>query len=307
MLEEVFNYFIKYGEIENTSIKFDKSNKSRGFGFVIFKNSSSMMQALKNSNHFINGKIVECKEALPRVNLCPKPSSNDSIIKDSSSNLINTNYYKNKIFVGGLGDLNENIIEAYFSQFGKIEKILLMKDTNTKKSRGFGFIIFDEQDTIELILSIPRHVIHNKLVDCKRSFPKNHLEANVFELPKGINQMPIESDYIKESKINITFPKITKFKYVTEQSREIEMKSNSIFNFKPLDLKLNISDYYNYKINKTVESGFNCTINNINKAYDELLKNDNYEESGVGCLILTNKTNLLQKELEKNRNLFKPF
>lgn len=268
-----------------------------------------MMQALKNSNHFINGKIVECKEALPRVTQSTKTPSNNNLTNDSSS-LINTNYYKNKIFVGGLGDLSENFIDAYFSKFGKIEKILLMKDNNTKKSRGFGFIIFDDEESIELILSIPRHIISGKLVDCKRSYPKNHLEANVFDVPKEINQMPFENDDIKETKINIplSLPKITKIRYVTEQSREIEtVKTNSILHFKPLDFKLNIADYYNYKINKTIESGFNCTINNINKAYEELLKNDNYEESDVGCVIMTNKTSLLQKELEKNRNLFKPF
>jgi RNA recognition motif-containing protein len=267
-----------------------------------------MLQALKNPNHYINGKIVECKEALPKTPLSTKPSSNESLNKDINSSLINTNYYKNKIFVGGLGDLNENIIESYFSKYGKIEKILLMKDPNTKKSRGFGFIIFVDEESIELILSIPKHIINFKVVDCKRSYPKNHLDTNVFDVPKEINQMPNDINIYKESKTALVLPKLTKIKLLFEQTKDKETEeNNSVFNFKHLDFKLNISDYYNYKINKQVENSFNCTINNINKAYDELLKSDNNHEFDVGCIVITNKTSLLQKELDRNKKLFQPF
>ena len=47
-----------------------------------------------------------------------------------------------KMFVGGLHpNLTTKSLIAYFSQFGKIEKGIIMTDKKTGKSRGFGFVL----------------------------------------------------------------------------------------------------------------------------------------------------------------------
>ena len=58
------------------------------------------------------------------------------------------------MFVGGLHPslTTENLIN-YFSQFGQIEKGIIMTDKVTGKSRGFGFIIFSNKETIDKIMS----------------------------------------------------------------------------------------------------------------------------------------------------------
>jgi transformer-2 protein len=38
----------------------------------------------------------------------------------------------------------ESDLEAKFVQFGKIRSIKIIKDSNTRKSRGFGFVTFEE-------------------------------------------------------------------------------------------------------------------------------------------------------------------
>ena len=38
----------------------------------------------------------------------------------------------------------ENDLEAKFQQFGVIKSIKIIKDSNTRKSRGFGFVTFEE-------------------------------------------------------------------------------------------------------------------------------------------------------------------
>ncbi|XP_043921242.1 RNA-binding motif protein, X chromosome [Protopterus annectens] len=49
-----------------------------------------------------------------------------------------------KLFVGGLNrETNEKALEAVFSKYGKIADILLMKDRETNKSRGFAFVTFE--------------------------------------------------------------------------------------------------------------------------------------------------------------------
>ncbi|XP_071069524.1 RNA-binding motif protein, X chromosome-like isoform X2 [Dasypus novemcinctus] len=49
-----------------------------------------------------------------------------------------------KLFIGGLSqETNEKALEAVFGKYGPIAEVLLMKDRETNKSRGFAFITFE--------------------------------------------------------------------------------------------------------------------------------------------------------------------
>lgn len=49
-----------------------------------------------------------------------------------------------KLFIGGLNtETTEKALEQYFSKYGRIVEVLLMKDRETNKSRGFAFVTFD--------------------------------------------------------------------------------------------------------------------------------------------------------------------
>ncbi|XP_032886215.1 RNA-binding motif protein, X chromosome isoform X2 [Amblyraja radiata] len=49
-----------------------------------------------------------------------------------------------KLFIGGLNtETNEKALEAVFGKYGRIVEVLLMKDRETNKSRGFAFITFE--------------------------------------------------------------------------------------------------------------------------------------------------------------------
>lgn len=51
-----------------------------------------------------------------------------------------------KIFVGGLApSVTEQDFRGYFEEFGKITDAVVMIDRDTQRSRGFGFITFDEE------------------------------------------------------------------------------------------------------------------------------------------------------------------
>ncbi len=66
----MFNYFSKYGQINQFSINFDKKTRaSRGFGFVIFDKEKSVENVLKNKNsHCIRGKWIDCKPSYSNNN-----------------------------------------------------------------------------------------------------------------------------------------------------------------------------------------------------------------------------------------------
>ncbi|KAJ3587341.1 hypothetical protein NHX12_010939 [Muraenolepis orangiensis] len=49
-----------------------------------------------------------------------------------------------KLFIGGLNtETDEKALEQYFSKYGRIVEVLLMKDRETTKSRGFAFVTFE--------------------------------------------------------------------------------------------------------------------------------------------------------------------
>ncbi|XP_055421489.1 RNA-binding motif protein, X chromosome isoform X2 [Bubalus kerabau] len=49
-----------------------------------------------------------------------------------------------KLFIGGLNtETNEKALEAVFGKYGRIVEVLLMKDRETNKSRGFAFVTFE--------------------------------------------------------------------------------------------------------------------------------------------------------------------
>uniref|UniRef100_A0A8C9AX77 Cold-inducible RNA-binding protein n=1 Tax=Prolemur simus TaxID=1328070 RepID=A0A8C9AX77_PROSS len=52
-----------------------------------------------------------------------------------------------KLFVGGLSfDTNEQSLEQVFSKYGQIAEVVVVKDRETQRSRGFGFVTFENID-----------------------------------------------------------------------------------------------------------------------------------------------------------------
>jgi len=75
-----------------------------------------------------------------------------------------------KLFVGGLSwDTYEKDLKEYFTKFGEVENVNLKKDPYTQKSRGFAFVLFTSQDSLDKILNGSGHVIKGKRIDPKRA------------------------------------------------------------------------------------------------------------------------------------------
>jgi len=78
-----------------------------------------------------------------------------------------------KMFIGGLSwqTTPENVRE-YFSQFGDVAEVMVMKDPATRRSRGFGFITFTNSVSVNKVLAYPAHQLDGKLIEPKVAVPR---------------------------------------------------------------------------------------------------------------------------------------
>lgn len=90
-------------------------------------------------------------------------------------------YEQCKIFVGGLPqETNKDKLKSYFSKWGNIIDAVVMYDSATRRSRGFGFITYDHVESVEMVMSSAPHVLDSKEVECKKACPREqHARFNV--------------------------------------------------------------------------------------------------------------------------------
>ncbi|XP_038638640.1 heterogeneous nuclear ribonucleoprotein D-like isoform X2 [Scyliorhinus canicula] len=149
--KDLRDYFSKYGEIVDCVIKMDPvTGRSRGFGFILFKDPESVDKVL-NKEHKLDGRVIDPKKA--------QAMKGKEQIK--------------KIFVGGLDpDCPEEKVREYFGTFGEIESIELPMDTKTNKRRGFCFITFKEDNPVKTIMEKKFHDVGTSKVEIKLAQPK---------------------------------------------------------------------------------------------------------------------------------------
>ncbi|KAJ8546366.1 hypothetical protein K7X08_018949 [Anisodus acutangulus] len=150
-------HFGKYGEIIDSVIMKDRrSGQPRGFGFVTYADPSVVDKVIEE-DHIINGKQVEIKRTIPR--------GGGSSSKD---------FKTKKIFVGGIPTtISEDEFKDFFLKFGEVKEHQIMRDHSTGRSRGFGFITFETENSVEDILANGNRLdFAGTQVEIKKAEPK---------------------------------------------------------------------------------------------------------------------------------------
>ncbi|KAM5565922.1 RNA-binding protein 1 [Rosa sericea] len=174
-------HFGQYGVVSGSTVTKDRvTSSSRGFGFVWFSDPSSADKALEDS-HVILGRKVDVKKAKPRrawaypKNQEPLPPQQ----LQSSSFESGNNFRTRKIFVGGLSpSVTELEFKNYFGKFGRVTDVVVMMDSATHRPRGFGFITFDSEESVENVMQKNFHELNGKFVEVKRAVPREESYSN---------------------------------------------------------------------------------------------------------------------------------
>ncbi|KAG7660514.1 uncharacterized protein J8A68_005933 [[Candida] subhashii] len=156
--EGLVEYFSKFGEVSDYTIMKDTATgRSRGFGFLTFKDPKSVDEVIK-TDHILDGKLIDPKRAIAR-------EEQDRI---------------GKIFVGGIDPMvNEKEFYDFFAQYGSIIDAQLMIDKDTGRSRGFGFITYDSPDAVDRVTVNKYLSLKGKAMEVKRAEPRGQHQQNV--------------------------------------------------------------------------------------------------------------------------------
>lgn len=158
--ESMKNYFGAFGDVQDCIIMVDRvSGRSRCFGFITMKEQEDIDKLL-SQEHVLDGKKVDCKQAVPRETVTIQPPQDL--------------YRTKKMFVGGLPqDVSEESFKGFFEQFGQVEDSVVMLDRDTGRPRGFGFVTFKSEDSTDKVLeNYNKNYINGKWVECKKATPK---------------------------------------------------------------------------------------------------------------------------------------
>ncbi|XP_022206994.2 heterogeneous nuclear ribonucleoprotein A1, A2/B1 homolog [Nilaparvata lugens] len=81
-----------------------------------------------------------------------------------------------KLFIGGIDYRTSDItLKAHFEQWGEIVDVVVMKDPQTKRSRGFGFITYNSSSCVDDAQNARPHKIDGRVVEPKRAVPRNEI------------------------------------------------------------------------------------------------------------------------------------
>lgn len=79
-----------------------------------------------------------------------------------------------KLFIGGLSfETTEASLKEYFSKWGEIKDCIVMRDPQSKRSRGFGFIKYKLKESVDDVQKDRPHKIDDRDVETKRAMPRD--------------------------------------------------------------------------------------------------------------------------------------
>ncbi|XP_055690398.1 heterogeneous nuclear ribonucleoprotein 27C isoform X1 [Lutzomyia longipalpis] len=171
--ENLQRYFARYGDvIDCVVMKNNESGRSRGFGFVTFADPGNVTHVLQSGPHNLDGRTIDPKPCNPRTLQKPKKGGGYP-----------------KVFLGGLpSNVTETDLRVFFGRYGKVMEVVIMYDQEKKKSRGFGFLSFEDEASVERVTNEHYINLNGKQVEIKKAEPRDGNAANKINSGAETNQ-----------------------------------------------------------------------------------------------------------------------
>lgn len=186
--EALHEHFGKYGPLTDAIVMM-KDGKSRGFGFVTFESPESISLVLAEEQ-ILDDRTVDVKPAVPQgggggaaygaARGVPMMAPGGFIpyggaVAATPARQAAGPMACDKVFIGGLPQTTaDETVRDYFAQYGTIIDCVVMKDKESGRSRGFGFVQYDNTDSVEAVIQdYAKHTIDGKWIEAKKAVPQN--------------------------------------------------------------------------------------------------------------------------------------
>ena len=177
-------YFSQFGELEDAVVMMDnKTGRSRGFGYVKFRDPECVKIVLATKPHWLDGKEIDAKQC--------------------NINMKGRNRRSLKVFVGGIGlDQDVASITAFFEKFGRVTDVNLMMDPNKQRHRGFAFIGFEDEFVVNRLINMHYITMGNKQVEIKAMEPPNFGRKMTTSMTRQGNDLNDLRDTLTRDNVN---------------------------------------------------------------------------------------------------------
>lgn len=135
----------------------------------------------------INGTAASCRMSAKEASNGSGKSHNGSNIGAKNIKQIrHEDEEQGKLFVGGLSwDTSQDTLLRYFSRFGEVIDCVVMKNAETGRSRGFGFVTFSNPANVDAVLASCPHSLDGRTIDPKACNPRSMQKPKrTISLPK---------------------------------------------------------------------------------------------------------------------------
>jgi len=79
-----------------------------------------------------------------------------------------------KVFLGRLPpNVTETDLRSFFDRYGKVVEVVIMYDQERRRTRGFGFVSFENDDPVERLVAEHFVNVNGKQVEIKRAEPRD--------------------------------------------------------------------------------------------------------------------------------------
>ena len=174
---ELFKLASGYGHVKSLKLFRSKGIHWDGYAIVSFREGGSAQRMLE-SRIVYRSCVLECKTTLPHADT--DRSGSDAL--------------QRKIYIGGFDQgLSEDEIAALFSRFGKVQSVVINRESRSGMSKGSGFILFrQEMAATDCLATVKGYLDGQRFVvlPCFKRKEIQHLEHSDKNIPIS-NHLPI--------------------------------------------------------------------------------------------------------------------
>jgi len=149
------SHFSQFGEIIDCVVPRDPRTRfAKGFAFVTYTKGKAVDDVMANRPHQVAGRVLEPKRAISR-----------SESRDPAAAVSTT-----KLYIGSIGDLDQNELRKYFSDYGSIAEVDVQSD------KGQAFITFQDHDSVDRSVS-KKHTVCGRPVEVRKALTRHQIET----------------------------------------------------------------------------------------------------------------------------------